>query len=169
MNYFSYGSNMSILRLQARAPSARVMTIGTLHGHDLRFHKKSKDGSGKCDAYATGNDEHFVIGVIYEIEVAEKTELDRIEGLGYGYEGKEVEIVDQSGKQIMASTYLATDIDCNLGPYDWYKHHVIIGAQERGLPARYVEKIDRIESFSDPDSERLKREMRIYNLPLLSR
>lgn len=49
--YFAYGSNMSSARLRARVPSCRPIGIAFLPGHELRFHKRSKDGSGKCDAF----------------------------------------------------------------------------------------------------------------------
>jgi len=62
---------MSIKRLRERVPSARFVSIATLHAHELRFHKKSVDGSGKCDAYATQNNEHAVIGVVCEIKESE--------------------------------------------------------------------------------------------------
>jgi len=162
MFYFSYGSNMSIKRLKDRVPSARFMSVATLHGHDLLFHKKSKDGSGKCDAHETNNPEHFVIGVVFEIAETDKFELDKKEGLGYGYEQKEVALTASSGEIINAVTYYATNIDSELKPYHWYKHHVLTGAKENGLPEKYVEKINSIESITDPKPERNEREMAIY-------
>jgi len=160
--YFSYGSNMSIKRLRDRVPSASFVTVATLHKHDLRFHKKSKDGSGKCDAHETNNIEHFVIGVVFEIAGSEKQELDRKEGLGYGYEEKTIALSAQSGAPITAMTYYATDIDPSLKPYHWYKHHVVTGAKENGLPEEYVENICNIESVADPKPERHESEMAIY-------
>ncbi len=162
MLYFAYGSNMSIKRLRDRAPSSCFVSIATLYEHDLRFHKIGKDGSGKCDAQETNNLEHSVIGVVFEIAESEKSELDRKEGLGYGYEQKEVELTTPSGRIINASTYYATSIDPSLKPYHWYKHHVLTGAQENGLPGEYVERISIIESIADPKPERNQREMAIY-------
>lgn len=150
MLYFSYGSNMSSKRLQDRVQSAKFVTIATLFKHDLRFHKKSKDGSGKCDAHRTGSNEHAVIGVVFNIVGSEKTDLDRKEGLGYGYEEKIVEVLTHSGEIIEALTYYATNIDTVLKPYHWYKQHVLTGAKENGLPEGYVERISSIESTSDP-------------------
>ena len=162
MLYFSYGSNMSTKRLQDRVPSAKYITTATLHKHDLRFHKESKDGSGKCDAYETKDHEHAVIGVVFEIAVSEKPALDRKEGLGYGYEEKSIELIAKSGEIIRASTYYATNLNPGLKPYKWYKHHVLTGAQENELPEIYVEKIQTIESINDPNSERHEIEMAIY-------
>ena len=152
---------MSIKRLQGRVPSEKLITTATLYKHDLRFHKKSKEGSAKCDAHETNNHEHAVIGVVFEIAKSEKPALDGKEGLGYGYEEKTIELIAQSGEIIRASTYYATNIDPNLKPYKWYKHHVLTGAHENGLPEIYVEQIQSIESINDPKSERHEAEMEI--------
>jgi hypothetical protein len=50
MQYFAYGSNMSLRRLRTRVPSAVKLGNATLFGHQLKFHKRSQDGSAKCDA-----------------------------------------------------------------------------------------------------------------------
>ncbi len=75
MKYFSYGSNMSLVRLHERAPSARIIGTCSISRHDLRFHKKSKDNSGKCDAYETGDVNDVIFGVLFEIDGSEKSAL----------------------------------------------------------------------------------------------
>lgn len=162
MLYFSYGSNMSSARLLARVPSACFITTATLIEHELRYHKRSADGSGKCNAFQTGNPNHQVLGVVFEISAAHKPDLDRYEGLGYGYEEKEVTLINSSGQEIIAYSYYATQIDHALKPYHWYKHHVMTGARENGLPEFYVNEYLNIESIADHDQERHKLEMAIY-------
>ncbi len=169
MLYFSYGSNMSVKRLNGRASSARVKTVATLHRHDLRFHKKSTDGSAKCDAHETNNPEHAVVGVVFEIAETDKRLLDRKEGLGYGYEQKVVTLTASCGATLRATTYYATHIDCDLQPYHWYKHHVLTGANENALPDEYVEKLRIIDSIADPKPERHVQEMAIYATTQLHR
>jgi len=162
MLYFSYGSNMSSRRLRDRVPSADFMIVATLHGHKLRCHKVSRDGSGKCDAYDTGDSNHCVIGVVFDISASEKPLLDLKEGLGSGYEEKIVYLVAADGAVIEATTYYATSIDSLLKPYCWYKHHVLIGAAEHGLPQDYIEVFAQVESVADPESERHAKEMALY-------
>jgi len=162
MLYFSYGSNMSSRRLRDRVPSADFMIVATLHGHELRCHKVSRDGSGKCDAYETGDSNHCVIGVVFDINASEKQLLDLKEGLGSGYEEKIVSLVAADGSVIEATTYYATSIDSLLKPYYWYKHHVLIGAAEHGLPQDYIEVFAQVESVADPESERHAKEMALY-------
>ncbi|MCU7933912.1 MAG: gamma-glutamylcyclotransferase [Candidatus Thiodiazotropha sp. (ex Dulcina madagascariensis)] len=163
MLYFSYGSNMSTRRLRERAPSARFVAVAKLKKHELRFHKVSKDGSGKCDASETGNNDHAVIGVVFDISETGKSELNRWEGLGNGYEEKPIELETLNGKTMNAVTYYATDINSALKPYSWYKNHVLSGAVENGLPKNYIKMIMGVESLTDPSSERHEKETVIYD------
>lgn len=163
MKYFSFGSNMSTPRLAARVPSATFDTVARLEGHVLKFRKRSNmDGSAKCDIVETANRNDRVWGVVFDIDAGEKFDLDRAEGLGYGYEEKRVELTGTNGRKIHAFTYYATDIDENRKPYTWYTEHVLRGAKEHGLPAEYVAAIEKIESIQDPDRQRHDRELSIY-------
>jgi hypothetical protein len=138
------------------------MTTAVLPGHELHFHKKSLDGSAKCDAFETDCVKDAVHGVIYEITESHKAVLDRIEGLGQGYGEKVVELVAPAGETLVAYTYYATVIDRTFKPYHWYKHHVLSGALEYELPATYVDKLRKIESMEDPNPQRHAIEMAIY-------
>lgn len=163
MHYFSYGSNMSIKRLLNRAPSAKKVGVGMLVKHELKFHKVSKkDGSAKCDAFETGNPEHKLYGVVFRISKEDKSELDRNEGLGYGYEQKDVKVIMNNGATIDAFTYYATSIDPELKALDWYKEHVLYGAKENELPIEYIRSIESMEYDEDSDTERRDNELSIY-------
>ena len=74
--YFSYGSNMSLRRLQQRILKVQIIGVGYLEQHTLEFHKKSKDGSAKCDAYYVGDPKDSVFGVIFEITTPQLLLLD---------------------------------------------------------------------------------------------
>lgn len=162
MLYFAYGSNMPSARLLARVPSAEHVGTGHLYCHTLCFHKVSVDGSGKCDAFHTGEQCDYVIGVIYRINPIHKDELDRIEGLGWGYEEREVTVKTAAGEEITAFTYCAIKIDPDKKPYLWYKHHVVTGAQEHDLPKEYIDAIRTVETTEDPDPQRAEKELKIH-------
>lgn len=164
MRYFAYGSNMSLPRLKQRVPSAVRIGTFTLTEHSLRFHKVSrKDGSGKCDALFTQNPNDHVIGALFEISDKEKGALDKVEGLGYGYKEKRVQVTDTKGNSLEAITYYATNTDPSLQPYSWYLYHVIYGAKETGVPTDYLNKLEAVKSMEDPDRERDARERAIYS------
>lgn len=157
---FAYGSNMSTGRLRKRVGSACPRGIGQLKGHALRWHKRSSDDSGKCDAEATGMNCDVVWGVLFEISRAEKSCLDKAEGLHHGYEEKEVAIVTCHGS-VKALIYYATDIDRSLRPYHWYKAFVVSGAREHSLPESYVRDLEGVHSVPDPDANRAAKNKKI--------
>jgi gamma-glutamylcyclotransferase len=163
MLYFAYGSNMSISRLKYRAPSATRIGVCTLQNHDLRFHKESTDGSGKCDAFQTGNFDDFVIGSLFKIDPADKPSLDSAEGLGFGYDEKRVSLVKDSGETVFALTYYAITINETLKPYSWYLQHVTIGAMESNCPTSYMSRIKATETMEDKNQERDAQERAIHS------
>lgn len=161
--YFAYGSNMFQVRLQKRVSSAKALGVYTLKAHDLRFHKPSdQDGSGKCDAYETGDDADFVVGRLFDIAESEEEALDKAEGLGNGYEKKIVTVVGVCGSVEDAFTYYAMQVNASLRPYTWYKAHVLAGAREAYLPGDYIEKIEAVAADKDPDLAREKKELRLH-------
>ena len=164
MLYFAYGSNMSLARLKARIPSAEPLGHHMLTGFDLRFHKIGQDQSGKCDAFFTGNSDDVIHGALYRLPSSDKKLLDRIEGVGNGYENRAVTVTTDSGVLIVASTYVATQIDSDLKPFSWYVNHVLVGAKELGLPEYYIQqKIASIPFDEDPDRERDSHQRAIHN------
>ena len=153
---------MSIRRLRDRTPLARRIGTGTLEKHQLVFHKHGRDNSAKCDAHQTGDPNHFVVGVLYEIHPEEKPILDKVEGLGSGYEIKDVLVRLDNGSQVEAFTYYATHINSDLKPFDWYREHVLVGARENALPEEYIQAIEAIDFIGDNDAKRFTKEMSIY-------
>ena len=154
---------MSTKRLSARVSSARKVGVGQLPGHELVFQKIGRlDGSAKCDIAPSVKENSIVIGVILELSAAQIDELDRCEGLGYGYAAKMVELKCPGVETIAARTYYATSVDVNLRPFHWYKNHVIVGARENALPDSYIQSIEAVESIDDPCLARAEREMAIH-------
>ena len=154
MFYFAYGSNMCTGRLRRRVPSATAVGVARLPEHAFRFHKRSDDGSGKGDAFSTGNPANAVQGVIFDIDPREKGALDDAEALGRGYEEKTAAVFDGSDTPHQVTLYYATDIDNSLRPYTWYKRFVVEGARQHGLPADYVAQIDAMPAIEDKNRKR---------------
>ena len=160
--YFAYGSNMSLSRIRARVPSANRLGTYSLTEHELCFHKHSEDGSGKCDAFFTGDQSHIVYGALFEIDKPGKQYLDEVEGVGFGYEIKSVIVYDDNGRHEEAYIYYATRISSGLKPYHWYLKHVLVGAIETGVPEHYLEALKQMESISDPEKAREMRELSLH-------
>ena len=140
-----------------------MVSTARLHEHSLRFHKKSVDGSAKCDILHSRDCNDVVHGVLFNIDVRDKRILDGFEGLGNGYEEKQVRIYRPDGGVVVATTYYATHIDASLQPYHWYKEHVLRGAREHALPSGHIATIEAVESIDDPDACNHAAELSIYS------
>jgi hypothetical protein len=154
---------MSLARLKQRTPSAKRCGSFKLLAHSLRFHKVGQDKSGKCDAFYTANQSDYILGALFEIDEADKIHLDKAEGLGFGYDEKQVTVLDSQNQVISAFLYIATHIDTEIKPYSWYKNHVLIGAIESNLPKEYIDRIKSIESSDDLDKNRDALQRAIHN------
>jgi hypothetical protein len=165
---FAYGSNLCIERLHARTPSARATLVGTLAGHSLRWHKKSVDGSGKCDAFATDSGSDLVWGVVYELTREDKIVLDGFEGLGEDYFEKVVSVRSRDGVVVDAIAYSANPLllEDGLRPWHWYKGFVTTGASQHGFPDDYRRALDAIDAADDPDAARHAREAAVLQAAL---
>ena len=156
MLYFGYGSNLLAARIERRLGPCEWLGAASFAGHALRFHKRGGDGSGKCDAFRTGDPGDRLWGALFGLDDRQLAELDRIEGPGY--ERRTVEVV-LGERMLEADLYVARPqaIDSGLSPFDWYKELVLSGARENGLSRDYLDAIEAVPSVADPEPERAER------------
>lgn len=159
---FAYGSNMLTRRLSERVPSARPVTVAILSGYELRWHKVSQDRSGKCDVVKVDTPQAKFVGVVHEILVSEKADLDAAEGLGNGYAEKQVTL-EAEGGEVQAQTYYATNVESSQVPYTWYKALVLAGARQHGLPEEYISAIEAVAAKADANASRAEKYFVIAN------
>lgn len=146
------------MRLMERVPSAKLIGAAIHPGHRLAFHKKSTDGSSKCNMFQSGSESDRIHGAIYQINYHHKNELDRFEGNGY----RDNQITLHHDREVYPCfTYLAqqSHIVDDVKPYHWYKKLVVLGARYLEFPSTYISSIEAVESMEDPDSDR-RRETR---------
>jgi hypothetical protein len=138
--------------------SARFLQVIELHGFTLRFHKRGKDGSAKCNAFHTGDMEQKILGAVYAMHTDEWAVLNEHEGDGYAERRLNIRV---DGAEQEVFTYLATPevIDDRLKPFSWYRELVIQGATFHGFAQDYVEALKQIAAVPDPDRERHARKL----------
>ena len=138
-----------------RAPSAELVCVTKHPNHALTFHKRSNDGSSKCNMFNSESD--LIYGAIYKLNPEHKDELDRFEGKGYGCIDNLITL-EHKDDEYTCFTYLAqqSHIASDLKPYHWYKKLVILGAQYLQFPDSYIASIEAVESIEDPDATRRK-------------
>ncbi len=145
--YFAYGSNLGTMRLRDRGIAAKPAGPAQLHGHLLRFHKRSKDGSGKANALRTGRKDDVVWGVLFELTTEDLSRLDGFEGRGKGYERVERLVMLADGSEVSCWVYLASadSIDDLLRPTVDYLRLVVDGAREHQLPPEYLRMLEAVQ------------------------
>jgi len=153
IQYLAYGSNMWPRRIKQRLGPCETVGIASLRGYALRFHKRGGDGSGKCDAFHTGDLTDSLYGVVYSLSQYQRDMLDEFEGPGYA--SQNISVRTRSG-ELTAYAYVARaeHVDTGLQPFSWYKSIVVDGARVHALPEYYIESLAVVWSQSDPDSER---------------
>jgi len=130
--YFAFGSNMSSERMRARIASARSVGRGQLEGYRFVCNKTGRDGSAKANLMRALGDK--VWGVVYQFERTELARLDAFEG---GYQ-RVVLGVHTEVSVLACETYLSDRVTETQMSYDWYKRHMVDGAEEHGLPRAWV-------------------------------
>lgn len=151
--YLAYGSNMWPRRIELRLGPCEMVGVASLGAYALRFHKRGRDGSGKCDAYHTGNHADTLFGVVYSLSRTQREMLDEFEGPGYAARTVTVHTRECT---MTAYTYVAREehIEDGLQPFTWYKSLVVAGAHIHALPEHYVEHLASVDASPDPDLER---------------
>ena len=159
LKYLAYGSNLHPVRLRERVSSARPVGVLGLDGWLLRFHKRGRDSSGKCNIIRSRLPADRVYAALYEIDPGEKHALDEAESLGCGYE--EMSLTVGLHGEVFCYVAAAGFIDESLRPYTWYRDYVSVGARFHHLPESYVRRIEVMEAVEDPDSDRQEINVRI--------
>jgi gamma-glutamylcyclotransferase len=135
--YFAYGSNMDAERLGKRVDQVKVTGVGSVTGYDLRFNKRSVDGSGKANLVERAD--AVVEGVLFEVSAAQ---LERLDGFEKGYHRMPVSVVVNGATQ-SAITYVADpdQIDDSLTPTTEYLRLIRRGAEAFGLSDAYRQRL----------------------------
>lgn len=162
MLYWAFGSNMSRARLEMRVGPTVLLGCARADRYDLRFHKRGKDGSGKCDAYFTDDEAHSMYGAVFELTDEQAVVLDGFEGADY--ERKAIEVTLLSPPEDRGAAGDTCDVDAyivrpnaivpGLSPFSWYHAFVLTGAIDAGLPTDYIDVIRGIDCIVDPDRAR---------------
>ena len=154
LHYLAYGSNLHPLRMLERVSSSRLLAAIPMPGRKLTFHKRSGDGSGKCNLVELGGTEE-AYGALYEFDSGDKAALDDLEGLGKGYDQAQLRF-SHSGVAYQPFVYIASrsHVKPSLVPYDWYKALVIAGARHLRFPEAYIAELESVASKPDLDASR---------------
>ncbi|CAL9691474.1 unnamed protein product [Knipowitschia caucasica] len=152
--YFAYGSNMLSKRLQHKNPTALFHVTGRLKDYELKFGywKDNVSCAWHGGAATIENSPGAEMwGVVWTINKADLSSLDNQEGVKYGvYSPLEVSVETEHGP-VLCRTYKMNNFRPIL-PSPQYKKVMCLGAEENGLPADYLSKLNSVETngYSGP-------------------
>ncbi len=143
VRFFAVGTNMDEECMRSWIPSARRLTIASLSGFSVRWHKRSSDG-GKLAALHTGHPDDVIWGVVYDVDGVGLTAIDEGQR-SHGYRDERVTVVGLDGDEHDASVYVAGAemIDDSMMPTRSYRDPIVKAARANGLPAEYVDELAR--------------------------
>ena len=162
MQYFAYGSNLCVPRLEARKADPKSPRIAVLPDFTLRFNKASADGSTKANLMPEPGGE--VWGVVFDISDSMLGGLRSAEGWPKHYTEEKVEVLI-GGQLETATTYIAhpNKLTDSGRPYEWYLAHIVKAAAHFGLPRPYLTKLLVIQTTPDLNVDRSEREHAYWN------
>ena len=138
-----------------RCSSAEFVTTGKLPNFKIQLNKISKDGSAKSNIVQNKNT--AVEGAIYKLSSNELEKLDQYEGVGKGYNTRQIEVNTNEGKfdcvcYIGDKHYLNEE----LCPYRWYRELLLEGARSRDFQG-LIKTLRKQDCFDDPNPNRATR------------
>jgi len=81
--------------------------------------------------------------------------LDCIEGVGYGYDRRLLELDDHGAVHTYVASAGATSP--TLRPYHWYRDIVAAGVRYHAFPDSYLEEIKKVEAKEDRNRKRAEK------------
>ncbi|MFN4143038.1 gamma-glutamylcyclotransferase family protein [Aestuariivirga sp.] len=154
MLYFAYGSNMSRRQMVERCPGHHCLGKALLPGHALcfpRFSTIRKCGVAGIEMKPGAQ----VWGVVYRLDESDLAALDRREGYDPGqpphvnrYNRSRIRVLmnGDASQAVDCLTYLARAEPGTHAPSAAYLRDIVEGAEENGLPPRYVAMLKAIRS-----------------------
>jgi gamma-glutamylcyclotransferase (GGCT)/AIG2-like uncharacterized protein YtfP len=153
MLYFAYGSNMNWDQIRSRCPSAQFVFVARAEGYVLAFTRFSQNRKcGVADIVASAG--NSVWGVVFDIPNNEIGQLDKSEGYRSerarelnAYERSQMDVIcqEEAKSPIAVWTYFVVSrSNLPLKPNGEYKALILDGARHWGLPAAYIERLERI-------------------------
>lgn len=122
-----------------------------LKGYRLDFNKLSRTWDGSPSTVVP-DDENHVWGALWQLNISDKKNLDKQEGVGSKmYEPFEAIVVTPDGKDLSCRCYKLVDqpkkvipIPLERRPSKSYIRTILIGAKESNLPSEYLKFLNEI-------------------------
>jgi len=140
--YFAYGSNLDADQMQSRCPSSSPRFRARLHHHRLDFtYFSSRWNGGAADVVPHSGAE--VWGVVYELDEADLSRLDRFEG---GYDRVYLEVRSDREELVRVTSYTVR-VRRNFAPGPIYLDKMLTWGLRWEFPDAYLERLRRLRGL----------------------
>jgi gamma-glutamylcyclotransferase (GGCT)/AIG2-like uncharacterized protein YtfP len=133
--YIAYGSNLNIMQMGMRCPTARAIGNTVLKGYRLLF----RGGAGYAVATVEKKESSEVPVLAWKLQPKDEEALDRYEGYPHLYR-KEYVDVKLEGKKVKAMIYVMNDGRPLDAPGKQYLCTIASGYMSAGFDARVLER-----------------------------
>ncbi|MCJ1296029.1 hypothetical protein MMC34_007594 [Xylographa carneopallida] len=140
--YFAYGSNLSLVQMQARCPSSKFVGVGLLSGWRWIINERGYANVVATDEVSnTGVPASYIYGLVYTLTSADEDSLDMYEGVPEAYTKEKLSIsfwpeggqpVVGAGQEAVALVYVDRERTGDGVPWPEYVHRMRRGMQEAG-------------------------------------
>ena len=132
----AYGSNLNLVQMTRRCPTAKVYGKAILKDYRLIFKGASGSAYATIEPYPGGK----VPVLVWELQPKDEKALDIYEGYPVFYDKKDLEVTLENGKTVTAMVYIMTEkrIRINL-PSKSYLKTVREGYQSAGFDEQIIE------------------------------
>ncbi len=133
--YFAYGSNMDVLQMQQRCPTASLAGRATLKAYRFII---QRDGfaSVVADPMAA------VFGLLWQLQPEDEAALDQYEGISVGLYRKEmVTVRNATGQNVSAMIYIAEEATPGQPEADYLKS-ILAAARAFSFPETYCQQLE---------------------------
>jgi gamma-glutamylcyclotransferase len=138
---FAYGSNMAGSEMEAASPGARFLGPARLDGHRLELRRRSIRWRGGAADIVPAEGE-CVWGALYEVDDLDA--LDAKEGTSLAAYRRRAVSVELRGERLTAEAYEVIEKEREeVPPTREYAELLLASAEERGLPAAYLQELER--------------------------
>ncbi len=133
--YIAYGSNLNVLQMKHRCPTAKLYGTGTVENYQLQFKGRPQS------AFATisPREGSSVPVAVWELQLWDERALDRYEGYPSHYFKRDIP-VRMDGKEVVGMAYIM-DLKMEHGlPSRAYYQTVLEGYEDCGLDVSVLER-----------------------------
>jgi len=148
--YFAYGSNLHrSIFIEQRKIQPLATRWGWLEDHRLCFNIPIGPGE-RGVANIEPETGVRTYGALYLLSREQVEHLDRTEGVNFGiYRRLPVDVLTESAERVVAFAYQSSRTTTGRKPSPRYMRLLVEGARQHGLPATYVEFLERFELAID--------------------